>query len=96
MASNLRLIDDCAKALIEIVPIGENSEEAKILEKIMSKLRGDIEYIKGRLEVVGNSIEKLQTEVKHVIFRQLAQLTKRQRSSLKITCKAAIPPWLPF
>lgn len=69
MASNLRLVDEWAKTLKKIVPIVENTEEANLLQKIMSELRGDINYIKEELETLGKNIEKLQTEVNYVIFR---------------------------
>lgn len=77
MASNVSIIDDCFKVLAKLVPINESSEEAKALDKIMSKLRENIDDIKRRLELLGMSIEKLQTEVNHVIFRHFAKLTKR-------------------
>ena len=96
MACNLRLIDDCTKILKRTLHIVDDSEEAKVLSMTMSELEGDINYIQKELGVVGKSIDKLQNEVSHVIFRRLAELTKRQRSNLKIPCKAAIPLCLPF
>lgn len=69
MASNLRLIDDCVKTVQRIVPIIDNSEENQILDKTISELRIDIDCIKEELDVVGKSIERLQTEVNCVIFR---------------------------
>ena len=96
MASNLRLIDDCFKILKRIVKIVDSSEEAKILDRTMNELIGDIHYIKEQLLIIGDRIENLQIEVNHVIFRQRAELKKRQRSNPKTTCKAAIQPCLPF
>ena len=96
MASKLRLVEEWAKTLKKIVPIVENTEEANLLQKIMSELRGDIDYFKEELEILGKSIEKLQTEVNNVIFRQRAELTKRQRSNRRIVCKVVIQRFLPF
>ena len=96
MASNLKLIDDCVKDLKRIVSIVDDSEEGQILHKTMSELRLDIGCITKELHVVGKSIEKLQTEVNHVLFRWLAKLTQRPRLNLNIICKAAIPPLLLF
>ena len=96
MTSNLRLVDECAKILKRIVPIVDDTEEAKLLQEIMSKLGGEIQYIREELEIVGKNIEKLQTEVNHVIFRQWAELTERQRSNRRTICKVVIPPSLPL
>ncbi len=70
MASNLRLIDDWAKTLTKLVPIVENSREAKIMHKNMSDLRDDICYIKEQLEIVGKSMDELQIEVNHALPRE--------------------------
>ena len=90
MTSNLKLIDDCARTLKRIIPIVDDSEEAKILDQTMRELTSDIEYIQKKLEVAGLGIEKLQTEVYHVNIHHLAELTKYQRSNLKTVCKAGI------
>ena len=70
MSSNLRLIDDWAKILTRIVPIVENSREAKIMHKNMSDLRDDIGYIQEQLDVVGKSIDEFQIEVNHALSRE--------------------------
>ncbi len=70
MASNLRLIDDWAKTLTKLVPIVENSLEAKIMHKNLSDLRDDIGYIKEQLDIVGKSMDELQIEVNHALPRE--------------------------
>lgn len=91
MTSNLKVIEDCTKILKKIIPVSNDTEEARVLHKIMNELIRDIEYIQIKLKAVRGSIDKLQTEVILVIFWHCAKLTKRRRSNLKTTCKVAIP-----
>ena len=69
MASNLELLDDSVKTLKQIVPILDNTDEAKLLQGIMSELRDDIDYVKKELETTGKSIDGLQIEVYRVKLR---------------------------
>ena len=82
MISNLEVIDICTKILQKIMPISDDAEGARVLHETMDELRRDINYIKTELNVVGESIDKLQTEVILVIFRHRVELTKRRRSNL--------------
>lgn len=95
MASDLRRVDDWSNTFKRILHMVDDSEETKLLDKIMSELRGDIDYLKKELVAVGDSIDTLLAEVAQVIIQRLAELTKRQRSNRRITCKAAILPYLP-
>ncbi|CAD6583029.1 MAG: hypothetical protein ASARMPRED_001201 [Alectoria sarmentosa] len=83
MTSNLRLVDECAKILKRIVPIVDDTEEAKLLQEIMSKLGGEIQYIREELEIVGKNIEKLQTEIE-------SQNNLQSRNTTILTTLAAI------
>lgn len=82
MTSNLKFIDACTKILQEIIPISNDTEEARILHENMDEHRRDIDHIQTELKAVGESIDRLQTEVPLVIFRHCAELTERLRSNL--------------
>ena len=90
MTSNLKVLDLCTEILQRFIPISDDTEEARLLHKIMDELTSDIRYIHSTLKVVRGNIGKLQNEVVLVVSRHYAELTKRRRSNLKSICRAAI------
>ena len=76
MTRNLKLVDECAEVLKRILSIVDDSEEAKILHETMKELRGDINYIKEKLECVGEAIESLQTEVNYGVAVTIGKVDK--------------------
>ena len=90
MTSNLGVIDDCSKILQMILPIDNETDEARVLQKIMDELRRDIEYILLELKAAGGSISKLENEVILAVLRHDAELTRCRRSNLKTICRVAI------
>lgn len=63
MASNWILIDQYASSIRRIVPIADESEEARQLERIANQLKEDIDYIVNELKNLRNRIHDLQIEV---------------------------------
>lgn len=63
MADNSKLLNEICGKVKDIIPITDDSEEARLLQKLVNQVKGDIEYIEKKLEMIGESIAELQKEV---------------------------------
>ncbi|KAI4256938.1 MAG: hypothetical protein L6R42_005946, partial [Xanthoria sp. 1 TBL-2021] len=62
MTRNKELLDEVQQKFKSIFPIDGESQEARLLEELVGKVKEDLEYVEEELAKIGNSIEELRKE----------------------------------
>ncbi|KAL8756942.1 MAG: hypothetical protein Q9199_002585 [Rusavskia elegans] len=63
MTRNKELLDEVQQKFKSLIPIDGESQEARLLEELVGKVKEDLEYVEEELAKIGNSIEELRKEV---------------------------------
>ena len=63
MTRNNDLLDEVQRKFKSIMPIHDESQEARLLEELVGKVQIDMEYIEKELAKIESSIEGLRKEV---------------------------------
>lgn len=63
MTRNKELLDEVQQKLKLTIPIDRESQEARLVEELVGRVKEDLEYVEEELAKIGNSIEELRKEV---------------------------------
>ncbi|KAL8770755.1 MAG: hypothetical protein Q9209_003622 [Squamulea sp. 1 TL-2023] len=63
MKHNIELLDKIGGELSSSIPISDNSNEAGLLERLMSEVKEDLEYTGSELMMIRESIMELRKEI---------------------------------